>query len=148
MRTLLRPWRSLTRSPIRRGLSLACVALSVVCWLTFAPTALGGSYNYVTTYGTSMEPTLQSWELCLSLLVHHYQPERGEIVTFRTADDPPLYLVKRVLGLPGETVAIERGVVQINGQPLPEPYARMPRLRPWPIRLVLYRMVWHGRWRR
>jgi signal peptidase I len=127
--------------------------------------------------GQSMEPTLQSWELCLSLRTPHYRPQRGDIVTFRTADDPPLYLVKRVVGLPGETVGLEGGVVQINGQPLPEPYTtvnpswQMPATNVPPgkvfvlgdnrdvdldatvhglvaTRLVLYRLVWHGRWRK
>lgn len=127
--------------------------------------------------GQSMEPTLQSWELCLSLRVHHYRPQRGDIVTFRTADDPPLYLVKRVIGLPGETVAINNGALLINHLSVPEPYTtvnpswQMPATNVPPgkvfvlgdnrdvdleatvhgmvaTRLVLYRLVWHGRWRR
>lgn len=72
--------------------------------------------------GDSMSPTLKSWDLCLMQRVYHYEPRRGDIVVFRTADDPPLYFVKRVIALPGETVAIERGVFQINGKPLAEPY--------------------------
>ena len=43
MRSLLQPWRSLTRSPLRRALSMGGAALGVVGWLTLAPTALGGS---------------------------------------------------------------------------------------------------------
>jgi signal peptidase I len=57
--------------------------------------------------------------------VRHYQPVRGEIVMFRTADDPPLYFVKRVIGLPGETVAIEDGVVKVNSNSLVESYAEI-----------------------
>jgi len=127
--------------------------------------------------GTSMTPTLQPWELCLSARVRDYRPQRGDIVMFRTADDPPLYLIKRVLALPGETVAIDGGVVRINGAPLPEPYTapnptwQMPATNVPPgrvfvlgdnrdvdldatvhglvaTRLVLARLVWHWRWRR
>lgn len=72
--------------------------------------------------GDSMSPTLKSWDLCLMQRVYHYQPRRGDIVTFRTADDPPLYFVKRVIALPGETASIEHGVFYINGAPLSEPY--------------------------
>ena len=72
--------------------------------------------------GDSMSPTLKSWDLCLMQRVYHYQPQRGDIVTFRTADDPPLYFVKRVIALPGETASIEHGVFYIDGKPLSEPY--------------------------
>jgi len=74
--------------------------------------------------GDSMSPTLQSWDFCLMRRVRHYQPHRGDIVVFRTADDPPLYFVKRVIALPGETVSIQRGVFLINNTPVPEPYTK------------------------
>jgi signal peptidase I len=72
--------------------------------------------------GDSMSPTLKSWDLCLMQRVWHYEPRRGDIVVFRTADDPPLYFVKRVIAVPGETASIEHGVFSINGAPLSEPY--------------------------
>ena len=72
--------------------------------------------------GDSMAPTLKSWDLCLMQRVWRYEPRRGDIVVFRTADDPPLYFVKRVIALPGETASIEHGVFKINSQPLVEPY--------------------------
>lgn len=52
---------------------------------------------------------------------------RGDIVAFAhgTGDDGRIYL-KRVIGLPGDTVSIERGVVLVNGAALLEPYG--PRL--------------------
>ena len=99
MRTLLRPWRSLTRSPIRRGLSLACVALSVVCWLTFAPTALGGSYNYVTTYGTSMEPTLHRGDLAIVVAEQAYRV--GDVVAYRSSVLHTIVL-HRIIGRDGD----------------------------------------------
>jgi signal peptidase I len=48
---------------------------------------------------------------------------RGDVVAFAhgSGDDKRVYL-KRVVGLPGETVAIERGVVSVNGVTLVEPY--------------------------
>lgn len=73
--------------------------------------------------GDSMLPTVKPWELCLMARAHADLPGRGEIVMFRTADDPPLYFIKRVVGLPGEIVAIQHGIVTVNGQPLDEPYA-------------------------
>jgi signal peptidase I len=53
-----------------------------------------------------------------------YAPvERGEIVTFHAPMDPREYLVKRVIGLPGDRLRIDNGKVTINGQTLDEPYA-------------------------
>lgn len=49
--------------------------------------------------------------------------ERGEIVTFHSPLNPREYLVKRVIGLPGDRLRIDRAQVFINGQPLDEPYA-------------------------
>jgi signal peptidase I len=74
--------------------------------------------------GDSMSPALKSWDFCLMRRVRHYQPRRGDVVVFRTADDPPLYFVKRVIAVPGETISINHGVFMINGKPLPEPYTK------------------------
>jgi signal peptidase I len=48
--------------------------------------------------------------------------QRGDIIVFRYPLDPSTDYVKRVIGLPGETVAIHDRVVSINGKPLDEPY--------------------------
>ncbi|MCS7224328.1 MAG: signal peptidase I, partial [Armatimonadetes bacterium] len=53
-------------------------------------------------------------------------PERGAIVFFQDPTDAQGWMVKRVVGLPGEIVAVFGGRVFINGQPLQEPYARGP----------------------
>ena len=58
--------------------------------------------------GESMTPTLKSWELCVMQRVRHYEPRRGDIVVFRTADNPPLYFVKRVIALPGKPLLRRR----------------------------------------
>ena len=49
--------------------------------------------------------------------------ERGEIVTFHSPVDSREYLVKRVIGLPGDRLRIDGNQVFINGNPLAEPYA-------------------------
>ncbi len=52
------------------------------------------------------------------------RPQRGDIVVFRFPNDPSRDFIKRVIGLPGETVEVRNGQVYINGQPLDEPYLR------------------------
>lgn len=49
-------------------------------------------------------------------------PQRGDIVVFQSPANPAVKYVKRIIGLPGETVMISNGVVKINGHPLNERY--------------------------
>jgi signal peptidase I len=48
--------------------------------------------------------------------------ERGHVVVFKYPDDPSRDFIKRVIGLPGETVELRNKVVHIDGRPLDEPY--------------------------
>jgi len=78
----------------------------------------------------SMEPTLQIGDRILvdKLSYHLHAVHRGDIVVFARplAEDcggtPVNDLVKRVIGLPGETVSLSDGRVDINGKPIAEPW--------------------------
>lgn len=50
------------------------------------------------------------------------QPERGDIIGFRAPDNPRINMMKRIIGLPGETIEIKDGTVFVNNEPLNEPY--------------------------
>ena len=47
---------------------------------------------------------------------------RGDIVVFKYPDEPERDFIKRVIGLPGETIELRNKKVYVNGQPLEEPY--------------------------
>jgi len=49
-------------------------------------------------------------------------PERGDVIVFRYPRDPSRDFIKRIIGLPGDTVSISNGVVSVNGSPLEESY--------------------------
>ena len=56
-------------------------------------------------------------------LVPYRNIQRGDIVVFLSPETPGLYVVKRVIGIPGDRIHLKDGVVYRNGQPLNEPYA-------------------------
>lgn len=82
--------------------------------------------------GVSMMPTYRSGSLNLvnRLAFVMRPPERGEIVAIRLAG-PHVVYIKRVVGLPGERVSIDNGIVRVNGRPLDEPYVR--NRSPWKL---------------
>jgi signal peptidase I len=49
-------------------------------------------------------------------------PRRGDVVVFKYPDEPDRDFIKRIIGLPGETIELRNKKVYINGQPIDEPY--------------------------
>lgn len=74
----------------------------------------------------SMENTIEVDDCILGFQLAYLfnEPERGDIVIFPYPDNPEIIYVKRVIGLPGETVEIEDGTVYIDGEALDEPYLK------------------------
>ena len=66
--------------------------------------------------GESMHPTFENLDyLIIDELVYDlHAPARGDVIVFRYPGDPSIFYIKRVIGLPGETVSINRGVVTIT----------------------------------
>lgn len=77
--------------------------------------------------GPSMLPTYQEHgvNFVYRLAYRSHEPQRGDVVAIRYSDDR-IMLMKRVIGLPGETVAFHNGRAVINGVPLDEPYLKLP----------------------
>lgn len=76
-------------------------------------------FNVSIVSGTSMNPTLHDGNL---LLLNHlfYEPEYNDIVVFENEERG--LLVKRIIGMPGDTIEIHNSVVYRNGVPLEEDY--------------------------
>jgi signal peptidase I len=74
--------------------------------------------------GSSMSPVLQDGQLCWVDRQAYLskEPQRGDIICFETDDE---LVVKRVIGLPGESISICNGAVQVDGEPLREPYLKV-----------------------
>jgi signal peptidase I len=73
--------------------------------------------------GRSMLPTFENGQRVV-VLKAFYEIQREDIVVFMSKEDASKDLIKRVVGLPGETVRIAGGQVYIDGVELPEAYAR------------------------
>ncbi len=74
--------------------------------------------------GHSMEPTLHTGEfVVVNKLAYKFgSPQQGDVIVFHFPRDPEQEYIKRVIGLPGDTVSISKGEVRVNGQVLEEPY--------------------------
>ncbi|MDO8517758.1 MAG: signal peptidase I [bacterium] len=71
--------------------------------------------------GASMVPTFQNGQYLIidELTYHVSQPQRGDVVVFRYPKDPSQFFIKRVIGLPGETVIMKDSSVAIEKTDLP-----------------------------
>jgi signal peptidase I len=98
-----------------------CV-LAVTCFVVFGYILLP-----VRIDGISMLPTYRDHGVNfinrLAYLGH--EPQRGDVVGVRFAG-PHVMLLKRIVGMPGETIEFSHGRVYIDGKELPEPYVKLP----------------------
>ena len=80
--------------------------------------------------GNSMEPELKEGSRVLvnKMVYDFYEPQRFDIIVFRYLYKDNEYYIKRIIGLPGETVQIIDGWVYINGEKLEEPFSSDPIL--------------------
>jgi len=96
--------------------------------------------------GSSMEPDFQDGNLIIVEKVSYYfrQPKRGEVIVFHPPEEPGKIYIKRIIGLPGETVEIKNGQVTIidktgRAMPLYEPYTnQIPTLGYQSVKLGPY----------
>lgn len=97
------------------------ISILIVMILGYSLVAFGG--QTLTIVGQSMEPTLENGDLVLvnKFIYNFREPERYDLVAFKQREgDNSYYNVKRIIGLPGETVTIENGYIFIDGVILSE----------------------------
>jgi signal peptidase I len=82
----------------------------------------------------SMVPTLDPGDrvLVARFLYHFTSPAHGDIAVFRYPRDTHVVFIKRVIGLPGDTLSLRDGNVYVNGVRLNEPYVAKVNGRPSP----------------
>lgn len=72
--------------------------------------------------GASMDPTFETGEyLIVDEISYRFdKPERGQVIIFKFPINPKTYFIKRIIGLPGETVIIDKGKVTIQNDENPQ----------------------------
>lgn len=107
------------RNPLRVILRRTLLILSAILILIFGISYAEGTVDVT---GSSMYPSLQPGDRAFSEPVSYLvrEPARGDIVRFSTGAGSGRALVRRIVGLPGETVQIIGGKVYINGAALDE----------------------------
>ena len=99
--------------------------IAVVFLVTFLVIHYVGQRTQVS--GSSMEYTLSDGDNLIvdKISYRFYEPERFDIIVFPFQQEEDTYYIKRIIGLPGETVQIgEDGTILINGMELEESYGR------------------------
>lgn len=78
------------------------------------PTLLEGDFIFVKKYAYGLRLPVTETKI-----IETGEPERGDVVVFRLPADPSVNYIKRVVGLPGDTVVYERHRLTINGEVIP-----------------------------
>jgi len=74
--------------------------------------------------GASMEPNFHNGEYILTnkILYKFRSPERGDVVIFKSPSNKEVDYIKRIIGLPGDTVSLKNNTFYVNNQQVDEPY--------------------------
>ena len=91
------------------------LTLAVLAVLIVVPIRMFIAQPFVVE-GVSMYPTFKNGDyLIIDELSYHFsEPTRGDVIVFRYPKNPVIFYIKRVIGLPGETIRIERGIATIT----------------------------------
>lgn len=107
----------------------------LIALIIIAPIRLYIAQPFIVS-GASMDPTFATGEyLIVDELTYHFnEPKRGDVIIFKYPRDPQKYFIKRLIGLPGETVVVDQGgkVTIKDAQnkvklTLNEPYVKLTR---------------------
>jgi signal peptidase I len=113
---------SLYNTGVKRSTILQILATLVVALLIFF--GVQAIIESRVVEGSSMEANLHDGQRLIVVKAAYWfgEPQRGDVIIFTHPLDPQRTLVKRVIGLPNETIECMAGVVYIDGRPFEEPY--------------------------
>ena len=102
----------------------------IITWLLLIVLTITASYFITTNVfvktavaGVSMEPTLMEGQVVIVNKIEYYlkSPKRNDVIVYKQSNrEHSYYEIKRVIGLPGETIKIKNGIIYINDEVLKE----------------------------
>jgi signal peptidase I len=124
------PWDTVVDWALTIAIAVAAV-LAIKAWVV-NPYRIPSSSMEPTLHCAAPEPGCESGTsdrvLANRFIYRFRDPQRGDIVVFRTPEQAVVRcgaggtFVKRLVGLPGDRIALAGGVLEINGEPVDEPY--------------------------
>lgn len=102
------------------GKSILQILLMVVIFMGIYFLLFRFVFSNETVSGPSMQPTFQDGDRIIA--VRNFTPQRGDIVILKAPDEPGALYIKRIIGLPGDTIESKNDVMYINGKPIKQPY--------------------------
>ena len=118
------------KARIKTTSSAKKVIKEIIIWILLIVITISASYFITTNVfvktsvsGTSMEPTLKEGQVVIVNKLEYYikSPKRNDVIVYKQSNKEHSYFeIKRVIGLPGETVKIKNGIVYINDEAIKE----------------------------
>lgn len=117
-------WFTRIRPLARLALQFAILGLLIAAFFLRTPQV----------FGPSMEPRIVSGEyVVINTIAYRLgTPQRGDVVAFSHDGDPPETYIKRIIGIAGDHIRIDRGAVVLNGTRVVEPYVAYADSRSFP----------------
>lgn len=115
----------------KRIIRIGLLVLETVAVILLAFLLVRVALERTTVPGDSMAPTLEADTPIMVNRLSYFRggPDRFDVIVFKQeGEEHNYYHVKRVVGLPGETVQIVNGLVYINGEPLKEVVRELPKI--------------------
>lgn len=111
--------KSIGREILGMVIYIAVLAAAVILINTFV-------FQRTVVDGMSMYPTLEDGDNLIADKISYRftDPKRFDIIVFPYKQEEHTYFIKRIIGLPGETVQVEDGTIYIDGQELDEDYGK------------------------
>ncbi|CCI82570.1 signal peptidase I [Lactobacillus hominis] len=102
------------------GKSILDIVITVVVCMAIYFVLFKFVFANETVSGPSMQPTFESNDRIIA--VRHSKLQRGDIVILKAPDEPGALYIKRIIGVPGDTIESKNDTLYVNGKKVAEPY--------------------------
>lgn len=110
-----------TRPPKKENTLWELIKFALLALIIVIPIRMWVAQPFIVS-GSSMVPTFENGQyLIVDELSYNFEtPDRGDVIVFRYPKDPSKFYIKRIIGLPGDTVAINGSAVTIKNAEHPD----------------------------